>query len=153
MTNLVLEHAYRTPDRSLAVVTASPKHAQRVAESVRHALSLYPQLAPFFAAGEESFRVVDLTRAETLERDTVIFSLGVGRARLGQASYDLGQLSAEHGRQGFVVALTRARRALRIVSCIDPSELDPQKLHHGAVDFYHLLREHAERQALSLIHI
>lgn len=147
VTNLVLEHAYRTPDRSLAVVTASPKHAQRVAESVRHALSLYPQLAPFFAAGEESFRVVDLTRAETLERDTVIFSLGVGRARLGQASYDLGQLSAEHGRQGFVVALTRARRALRIVSCIDPSELDPQKLHHGAVDFYHLLREHAERQA------
>ena len=91
--------------------------------------------------------MVDLTRAETLERDTVIFSLGVGRARLGQASYDLGQLSAEHGRQGFVVALTRARRALRIVSCIDPSELDPQKLHHGAVDFYHLLREHAERQA------
>lgn len=147
VTNLVLEHAYRTPDRSLAVVTASPKHAQRVAESVRHALSLYPQLAPFFAAGEESFRVVDLTRAETLERDTVIFSLGVGRARLGQASYDLGQLSAEHGRQGFVVALTRARRALRIVSCIDPTELDPQKLHHGAVDFYHLLREHAERQA------
>ncbi len=146
VTNLVLEHAYRTPDRSLAVVTASPKHAQRVAESVRHALSLYPQLAPFFAAGEESFRVVDLTRAESLERDTVIFSLGVGRARLGQASYDLGQLSAEHGRQGFVVALTRARRALRIVSCIDPSELDPQKLHHGAVDFYHLLREHAERQ-------
>ena len=147
VTNLVLEHAYRTPDRSLAVVTASPKHAQRVAESVRHALNLYPQLAPFFAAGEESFRVVDLTRAETLERDTVIFSLGVGRARLGQASYDLGQLSAEHGRQGFVVALTRARRALRIVSCIDPTELDPQKLHHGAVDFYHLLREHAERQA------
>ena len=147
VTNLVLEHAYRTPDRSLAVVTASPKHAQRVAESVRHALNLYPQLAPFFAAGEESFRVVDLTRAETLERDTVIFSLGVGRARLGQASYDLGQLSTEHGRQGFVVALTRARRALRIVSCIDPTELDPQKLHHGAVDFYHLLREHAERQA------
>ena len=105
VTNLVLEHVYRTPDRSLAVVTASPKHAQRVAESVRHALSLYPQLAPFFAAGEESFRVVDLTRAETLERDTVIFS-GVGRARLGQASYDLGQLSTEHGRQGFVVALT-----------------------------------------------
>ncbi len=147
VTKLVLEHAYRTPDRSLAVVTASPKHAQRVAESVRRALNLYPQLAPFFAVGKESFRVVDLTRAESLERDTVIFSLGVGRARLGQASYDLGQLSTEHGRQGFVVALTRARRALRIVSCIIPSELDPQKLHHGAVDFYHLLHDHAERQA------
>ena len=82
-------------------MTASPKHAQRVAESVRHALSLYPQLAPFFAAGEESFRVVDLTRAESLERDTVIFSLGVGPCPPGSGVVMIwGQLSAEHRSSG-----------------------------------------------------
>ncbi len=76
VTLLVLEHAYRRPERSLAVVTASPKHAQRVAGAVRNALNKYPQLAPFFKPGKEPFRVVDFTRAEGMERDTMIFSLG-----------------------------------------------------------------------------
>ena len=77
----------------------------------------------------------------------MIFSLGVGRAAWARRVRFGSSCLPSTGRQGFVIALTRARRALRIVSCIDPSELDPQKLHHGAVDFYHLLREHAERQA------
>ena len=147
VTLLVLEHAYRRPERSLAVVTASPKHAQRVAGAVRNALNKYPQLAPFFKPGKEPFRVVDFTRAEGMERDTIIFSLGVGRPRPDQRTpYTMGQLSEEHGREGLVTALTRARRATHIVSCVSPDALEPQKLEHGALDFYRLMRAHEAHQ-------
>ena len=146
VTRLVLEHAYRHPERSLAVVTASAKHAQRVAESIRRSLAQYPQLAGFFQPGDEPFRVVDLSRADSVERDTVIFSLGVAGSRWGQASYELGQLSEERGREGFVRAMTRARRATHVVSCINPADLDESKLHYGAVDFYRLLTAFEQQQ-------
>lgn len=146
VTRLVLEHAYRRPERSLAVVTASPKHAQRIAGAVRQALNTYPQLAEFFKPGTESFRVVDVNRAGSLERDTVIFSLGVGRARLGQSSHNLGLLSGPHGREGFVVGLTRARRATHIVSCVSPTDMNAQKLHEGALDLYRLMLAYEENQ-------
>lgn len=143
VTRLVLEHAYYHPQRSLAVVTASPKHAQRVAGAVRQAIIKYPQLAPFFAPGREPFRVVDVTRAEGMERDTIIFSLGVGRPRPGRVvPYMLGQLSEERGREGFVIAMTRARRETLIVSCVNPQDLDPNQLEYGALDLYRVLLNH-----------
>ena len=71
----------------------------------------------------------------------MIFSLGVGRPRPDQRTpYTMGQLSEEHGREGLVTALTRARRATHIVSCVSPDALEPQKLEHGALDFYRLMR-------------
>lgn len=113
---------------------------------MRQSLNRYPQLAEFFKPKAESFRVVDVNRAGSLERDTVIFSLGVGRARLGQSSHNLGLLSGAYGREGFVVGLTRARRATHLVSCVSPADMNAQKLHEGALDLYRLMLAYEEHQ-------
>ncbi|MEN3343666.1 MAG: hypothetical protein V7635_242, partial [Arthrobacter sp.] len=136
---LVFEHARLRPRTSLAVVTGSLRHAARIGESIRLQLPNYPLLAGFFSAGDESFRVVDLERAQGLVRDHVIFSPGYGRTPHGRALHSLGPLSAEGGRAKFALAMTRARRSLHVLSCFRPEDLDVSRLSHGAVDFYELL--------------
>ena len=136
---LVFEHARLRPRTSLAVVTGSLRHAARIGESIRLQLPNHPLLAGFFTAGDESFRVVDLERAQGLVRDHVIFSPGYGRTPHGRALHSLGPLSADGGRARFALAMTRARRSLHVLSCFRPEDLDVTRLSHGAVDFYELL--------------
>ncbi|MFW0121404.1 DNA helicase [Rothia sp. CCM 9419] len=146
----VLEHAYKNPNQSLAVVTASTRHARRIAEAVRSLLVQYPQMLPFFnnAQHGEPFRVVDLSRASGLERDVVIFSLGTGKGHNGVVNHKLGQLSEPHGREYFVLGMTRARHLTRLMSCVSIEDLDPALLEYGALDLYKMLREHENWQKI-----
>ncbi|WP_181954289.1 hypothetical protein [Kocuria coralli] len=144
VVQLILRHASQTPDRSLAVVTPSAAHAARVAQGVRAVLAQHPEVAGFFKAGSESFRVVDIHRAVGLQRDTVIFSLGFGRTDDGVVAPYFGELSEARGRQNFVLGMTRARHQTLVVSAVHPDDIEPQALHHGARDFYRLL-ERMER--------
>ncbi|MDQ0677611.1 hypothetical protein QFZ30_000993 [Arthrobacter pascens] len=139
VVQLVFEHARLRPRTSLAVVTASLRHAARIGESIRLQLPNHPGLAGFFGAGPESFRVVDLERAQGLVRDHVIFSPGFGRTPHGRALHNFGPLSAEGGREKFALAMTRARRSLHVLTCFRPEDLDHTRLAHGAIDFYQLL--------------
>lgn len=145
VAQMVIEHAYRTPKQSLAVVTTTARHAQRIAEAVRQMVHQYPQFASFFAAGSESFRVVDLSRAVDVERDVIIFSLGAGKTAQG-AAHHFGQLSEARGREGFALAMTRARHLTKIVTCLLPEDLDPQRLESGAFDLYRLLLAYRREQ-------
>lgn len=140
----VLEHAYKNPHQSLAVVTATLRHARRIAESVRSMLNQYPQIAPFFNGGAEPFRVVDLARAGGMVRDVVIFSLGTGIGSQRGVNHQLGQLSTEHGRQLLVLGLSRARHLTRFMACIKPEYLDPERLEYGAKDLYNILCAHED---------
>lgn len=139
VVDLVFEHARLRPRTSLAVVTASLRHAARIGEAIRLQLPNHALLSSFFGAGSESFRVVDLERAQGLVRDHVIFSLGYGRTPHGRALHSFGPLSTEGGRNRFALAMTRARRSMHVLSCFRPEDLDLDRLAHGAVDFYELL--------------
>ncbi|MFW0111070.1 DNA helicase [Rothia sp. CCM 9416] len=145
VAEMVIEHAYRTPRQTLAVVTATARHAQRIAEAVRQMLVRYPQFTPFFAAGDESFRVVDVSRAVDMERDVIIFALGAGKLAQG-AAHHFGHLSERYGRESFVLAMTRARHLTRFVTCLSPEDLDPQRLEYGAFDVYRLLLAYRKEQ-------
>ncbi|MBG6216469.1 hypothetical protein IWX75_000913 [Arthrobacter sp. CAN_A6] len=138
--DLVFEHIRQRPDSTLAVVTASTRHAARVGEAIRLQMADYPWAAGFFAPGRESFRVVPVDRAAGLVRDDIIFSLGFGRTPHGRALHGFGPLSAPDGRQHFVMAMTRARRRLHVLTCFQPSDLDPTRLAAGALDFFELLQ-------------
>ncbi|WP_237224657.1 DEAD/DEAH box helicase [Rothia nasisuis] len=145
VAELVIEHAYRSPQQSLAVVTTTARHAQRIAEAVRQLLDRYPQFAPFFVAKEEPFRVVDVSRAVDMERDVIIFALGAGKSAQG-AAHRFGYLSERNGRSSFVLAVTRARHLTRLVTCVTPEDLDPQRLEYGAFDLYRLLLAYRKEQ-------
>lgn len=137
--DLVFDHIRRRPDSSLAVITASPLHARRVAEAIRLNLPNNPWAAPFFNRAEEPFVVAPMARAHGVVRDHIVFTLGYGRTPHGRVVHHFGPFSEAGGRELYATAMTRAREHLHVLTCVHPDDLDPTRLGNGAVDFYGLL--------------
>lgn len=137
VVQLVTQHARSRPQESLMVVTANERHAVRVQQAVMAALAGSSQLTDFVVADrDEPFVIVDITHAAALSRDRVIFSVGYGHTKHGR-NVDFGTLGQPGGERLLAVAMTRARKALQIVTAFDAAELDPERLEHGAA----MLRE------------
>lgn len=137
VVQLVTQHARSRPQESLMVVTANEKHAVRLQQAIMAALGAGGPLTDLVVAErEEPFVIVDITHASALSRDRVIFSVGYGRTKHGR-NVDFGTLGQPGGERMLAVAMTRARKAMQIVTSFDAAELDPEKLEHGAA----MLRE------------
>ncbi len=132
VVELVLEHAAERPTESLMVITASPKHAVRVEQSVLSAFARRPDLAEFILEDRaESFAVMTLEQAVAQSRDRVIFSIGYGRTPHGRLLSDFGALALPGGERLLAVGMTRARRSMEIVSCFRPGDIDESRLSDG----------------------
>ena len=128
-TQHVIDHARSRPNESLMVITASALHATRVHEAVVTAVAALPDLHAFFAQDStEPFTVLTLEQARAVTRDRVIFSLGYGRTPHGRVLSDLGPLSLPGGERLLAVAFTRARRHIRVISCVGVEELRDDRL-------------------------
>lgn len=138
VVEMVQDHATRNPRQSLAVLTASRRHAVRIAEGLRTAMRSSADLQAFLSRDGEPFQVTDLERAQGLRRDRVIFSLGVS-PEAGGAPEHFGQLSGRSGRRLLVTALTSARFHLRVVSSLELERLRQAPLREGMVEFVELL--------------
>ena len=135
---LVLAHADEHPRESLMVITASRKHAVRVRQAVYAAFAKFPENRDFLLGERaEPFTVVTLEEATALSRDRVIFSIGFGRTPHGRVLSNFGALSQPGGERLIAVAMTRARRAMTIVTCFQPEHLS--KVNHGAQELAEIL--------------
>ncbi|WP_433674572.1 AAA family ATPase [Microbacterium gorillae] len=145
---LVVQHAVKRPRESLMVVTASRRHAERVRRSVAAAFAGRSDVADFVSrdAGEP-FAVLTLEESVAESRDRVIFSLGFGLTKHGRVLSDFGDLSTPDGERLLTVGMTRARRSMVIVSCIQPSAFDDGRLEHGAATLMGILAGVDERAA------
>jgi hypothetical protein len=145
VVDLVLEHAISRPRESLMVVTASAKHAVRVQQAVLTASAKSTALADFIGSDRaEPFAVVTLEESVAQSRDRVIFSIGYGRTPHGRLLSSFGPLGEPGGERMLAVGLTRARRAMDIVSCFRPDDIDESRMRHGIVALAQVLQEAAE---------
>lgn len=146
VVQLVLEHASIRPRESLMVITASERHAVRVQQAVLQAFSKLPQYREFLLGERaEPFAVLTLEQATAQSRDRVIFSIGYGRTPHGRVLSNFGALGQPGGERLLAVAMTRARRAMTIVSCFRPNDLDTARIKHGVVELAEVLElEHPE---------
>ena len=149
---LVIEHATVRPTESLMVITASSKHAGRVHTAVLEALAQRPDLHDVLLGDRaEPFAVLTIEQSVAQSRDRVIFSIGFGRTPHGRVLSEFGSLGRPGGDRLLAVAMTRARRYVRIVSCIRPGDLDDDRLSHGARALADLLDDiEARRTAVEL---
>lgn len=139
VVELVVDHVLTRPEESLAVVTVSRVHAERVREAVRAEVRDNPALVGAFRADRaEPFVVVDLLDAEGVSRDAVVLSPGYGRTPHGRVLHQFGPLSEPGGDVRLVEVLGGVRRRLTVVSCFRPDELDADRLRAPGA---HLLAE------------
>ncbi len=132
VVSLVVEHASQRPRETLMVITASARHAVRVHQAVLSAFSKRPELGDFLLGDRsEPFAVMTIEQATAQSRDRVIFSVGYGRTPHGRVLSNFGALARPGGERLLAVAMTRARRAMTIVSCFHPDDLDHNRRLHG----------------------
>ncbi|MGO2660533.1 AAA family ATPase [Mycetocola reblochoni] len=142
VVNLVLEHARERPRESLMVVTASNKHATRVQQAVLAAFSTHTELAGFLLRERaEPFGVYTLEQSVAESRDRVIFSLGYGVTPHGRVLSNFGALAEPGGDRLLAVGMTRARRSMRIVSCIRPDDFEEGRIQHGVAALAQILAQ------------
>ncbi|HEU0257629.1 MAG TPA: AAA family ATPase [Microbacteriaceae bacterium] len=140
--SMVLDHAAHHPRESLMVITASARHAVRVQQAVLAAFVRYEELADFILAERsEPFTVVTLEQAMAQSRDRVIFSIGYGRTPHGRLLSSFGPLGRPGGERLLGIGMTRARRAMNIVSCFRPEDIDQSRELHGVASLARLLEE------------
>ena len=131
VVELVLSHARTRPGESLGVIALGMKHATRIDDALRVALTDGVDLGvgDFFDEDRtERFFVKNLERVQGDERDAVILSIGYGKTPHGRVLYRFGPLNLEGGERRLNVAITRARRRMTVVSSFTAADLDPTRL-------------------------
>ncbi|WP_233201937.1 AAA family ATPase [Cryobacterium sp. Y11] len=147
VVDLVLDHASKRPRESLMVITASTRHAVRVQQAVLAAFAKRTDLSDFILKDRsEPFTVLTLEQAVAQSRDRVIFSIGYGRTPHGRMLSNFGSLGEPGGERLLAIGMTRARRALDIVSCFRPADIDEDRQRHGILALSQVLSETEARR-------
>jgi len=126
VADLVVEHFRHRPELSLGVVAFSEAQQMAILEELEGRVREEPKLSALFREGvPEEFFVKNLESIQGDERDVIIFSLGYGKDAKGRMHQSLGPLNRAGGERRLNVAVTRARKALTVVSSILPQDLHP----------------------------
>ena len=148
VVDAVIEHAVEAPERSLAVVALSERHAQRIREALESVKADEPGLASFFdPATPEPFVVVGPDEVAGLTRESLILSVGFAKTPHGRVIHDFGVLSSEEGADALAEVLRVVRGDLTLVSALHSAEIDRDRLgHEGSrmlVDLLEIAEGHA----------
>lgn len=127
---LVKEHIQRHPDRSLGIIAFSEKQQQVIQREIQLFREQNPAYEEFFQEGkEEEFFIKNLENVQGDERDTILFSVGYAKTKEQKAKGEpmamrFGPLGVQGGERRLNVAITRAKRNVKLVSSILPSDID-----------------------------
>ena len=124
---LIFNHALWTPQDSLLVATASPKHAERLELALEQGMKDKAHLAEFFEGhGREKFEITTIQELAHRIADRVIFSIGFGKDSGGNAPKTLGLISHRDGNRFLANCLVSARKHITVVSALEATDLtDP----------------------------
>lgn len=144
VAGLVFDHFRIYPQRSLGVVTFSEAQQSAVDAAIRQLRLQQPEMEPFFREDrEEPFFVKNLENVQGDERDTVIFSVGYAKDANGVLHMNFGPLSQQGGYRRLNVAITRAKHNVKLVSSLQPTEIDLDRTNAEGVRMLRLYMEFA----------
>ena len=125
---------------SIGIVAFSQSQSQRIELEIENIRKKNPETNGLFDYDKpEHFFVKNLETVQGDERDIIIFSVGYGKNEQGNLSMNFGPLNRQGGERRLNVAVTRARKAVKLVSSIEPEDLDLSKTHSAGVS---LLKEY-----------
>ncbi len=141
VADLVFEQFKTHPEMSLGVVAFSEEQQLAILEVIEYMKKIKPDFLQYFDEGqEESFFVKNLENVQGDERDVMFFSVGYGKDAEGKSTMNFGPLNMEGGHRRLNVAITRARRHVKLISSMQPEEIDPNSSSKGVL----LLRRYME---------
>lgn len=126
VVDAVVEHILTKPEKSLAVVSISPYHAERVREALRQTVRGSSVLQRHLnTQTHEPFVIVDITNCVGLRRDCVIVTVGLGKTAHGRVLHTFGALSEAKGLSGLIDTTQAPREELTVISSLAPGDIKP----------------------------
>ncbi|EQB10363.1 DUF3320 domain-containing protein [Novosphingobium lindaniclasticum] len=123
----VAEHARKTPDLSLGIVTFSHAQKNTVTELLEQARRDDSALDSFLREGRsEDLFVKNIENVQGDERDVILVTVGYGPTVPGgiMSGASFGPINGEGGERRLNVLFTRARLRCEVFASFDPSQLD-----------------------------
>jgi very-short-patch-repair endonuclease len=125
VVDLVFEHAQQTPDQTLGVIAFSYAQRDAITAEWEKRRREQPQFEAFFDENvPEPFFIKNLEMVQGDERDVIFFSVGYGKDDTGKVLMNFGPLNQDGGERRLNVAVTRARRSVKLISSIMPEDID-----------------------------
>jgi hypothetical protein len=131
---------------SIGVVTFNTEQQRLIEDLLDAERRKDPSIEPYF--GQDRLEPVFVKNLESVqgdERDIMYFSITYGPDVAGRVSMNLGPMNRDGGERRLNVAITRARRELRVFSTLRPEQMDLSRTQaKGVSELKHFL-EFAER--------
>lgn len=150
VANLVFDHFKRMPDKSLGIVTFSESQSTAIELAIRSLREQNQVFEEMFSEDKkEPFFIKNIESVQGDERDVIIFSIGYGKDINGNMSMNFGPLSRSGGYRRLNVAITRAKYNVKVVSSIEPSDIDLSRTNAEGV---RMLRSYMEFAKSGYLH-
>lgn len=121
----VMQHFSEKPNLSLGVIAFSEAQQDAIERELANLLRKNPDMEQFFNEDNtDAFFVKNLENVQGDERDVIYFSIGYARDSRGTLSHNFGPLNRDGGHRRLNVAITRARRKIKVFSSITGNDID-----------------------------
>lgn len=127
---LVKAHIDKHPNRSLGIIAFSESQQKAITQEIQKFREQNPEYEDFFTEDkEDEFFVKNLENVQGDERDTIIFSVSYTKTKEQrdnnrEMALRFGPLGQKGGERRLNVAITRAKRNVKLVSSIVPSDIN-----------------------------
>lgn len=130
VAEMVFEHFKNFPNRSLGVIAFGTVQQQAIDGAIRQMRIENQSYEHFFKEDlADEFFVKNLENVQGDERDTIIFSIGYAKPpQGGEMKMQFGPLSRIGGERRLNVAITRAKRNVKLVGSIKPTDIDIERI-------------------------
>lgn len=140
---------YEPTARTFGVVTFSLSQKELITELLERERQAHPEIEPHWAGTEPVF-VKNLENVQGDERDEILFSIAYAKNEKGKVNHHFGPVSNPGGERRLNVAITRARKLLRVFSTLTHDQIDLSRTRaRGAEDLRAFLRFAMERDRAS----
>ena len=136
---------------TLGVVTFNQKQQALIEDLLDRARRAHPEIEWFFAEDrDEPVIVRNLENVQGDERDVMLFSVTFGADLAGKVSMNFGAINKDGGEKRLNVAVTRARRELRVFASIRADQIDLNRTKARGVRDLKAFLDYAHRGAVAL---
>lgn len=130
---------------SIGVVTFSAVQQNLIEDLLLEAFCVHPELEEQNAAADEPVFIKNLENVQGDERDVILFSIGYGPDEHGKVALNFGPLNREGGWRRLNVAVSRARKEMKVYSTLRPEQIDLTKTRSEGVAGLKAFLEFAEK--------
>ncbi|PTM59855.1 AAA domain-containing protein [Desmospora activa] len=149
VVDLLKEQFQSAPEESVGIITFNAPQRDRIEELIDSHVEKDPEFAGFYQTMQKQdpdrrLFVKNIENVQGDERDVIIFSVGYAPNEEGQVRAHFGSLSQQGGENRLNVAITRAKKRIRVVSSINPHELKVSHTKNRGPKLFRHYLEYAE---------